>query len=74
MLLWALMLGAAQTVGALIVDRMRQRGEGTDPASAVCAILDEHLDRIATMLEGIQVISDQPEQPPEKPAKGKRNG
>ena len=49
-LLWALMLGAAQTVGALIVERFRQK-EGADPLTAIAHILDGHLERIGDVLE-----------------------
>lgn len=71
-LLWALMLGAAQTVGALIVERFRQK-EGSDPLVAIAHILDDHLERIGDALE----ISAEPEEIIEeeqpKPKRG-RNG
>lgn len=71
MLLWALMLGAAQTCGAIIVDKMRQR-DGTDPAAAIAHILDEQLGRIADVMESLTIVSggasddEEPEQQPRK--------
>lgn len=56
MLLWALLLGAAQTCGAIIVDKIRQR-DGTDPAAAIAHILDEQLVRIADVMESLTIIS-----------------
>jgi predicted RNA-binding protein with RPS1 domain len=68
-LLWALMLGAAQTVGALIVERFRQK-EGSDPLVAIAHILDDHLERIGDALEvGAEVeevIEVEEEQPKAK--------
>lgn len=72
-LLWALMLGAAQTVGALIVERFRQK-EGADPLTAIAHILDGHLERIGDVLE----IGAEPEEIIEEdepqPKKRGRNG
>ena len=69
-LLWALMLGAAQTVGALIVERFRHK-EGSDPLVAIAHILDQHLDRIGDALEADFEPEEVEEQP--KPKRG-RNG
>ena len=72
-LLWALLLGAAQTVGALIVERFRQK-EGADPLTAIAHILDGHLERIGDALE----IGAEPEEIIEEdepqPKKRGRNG
>jgi len=70
-LLWALMLGAAQTVGALIVERFRQK-EGADPLTAIAHILDGHLERIGDVLE----VGAEPEEiiEEEQPKKRGRNG
>ena len=71
-LLWALMLGAAQTVGALIVERFRQK-EGADPLTAIAHILDGHLERIGDVLEvgaePEEIIEEEPQ-----PKKRGRNG
>ena len=67
-LLWALMLGAAQTVGALIVERFRQK-EGSDPMVAIAHILDDHLERIGDALEigaGPEEIIEEEEPQPKK--------
>ena len=73
LLLWALLLGAAQTVGALIVERFRQK-EGADPLTAIAHILDGHLERIGDALE----IGAEPEEIIEEdepqPKKRGRNG
>ena len=73
-LLWALMLGAAQTVGALIVERFRQK-EGADPLTAIAHILDGHLERIGDALElgaDPEEIIEAEEEP--QPKKRGRNG
>jgi hypothetical protein len=71
-LLWALMLGAAQTVGALIVERFRQK-DGSDPLVAIAHILDDHLERIGDVLEiGAEPEEVEEEEQP-KPKRG-RNG
>ena len=71
-LLWALMLGAAQTVGALIVERFRQR-EGADPMTAIAHILDQHLERIGDALEADFEPEEIIEEEQPKPKRG-RNG
>jgi len=70
-LLWALALGAAQTVGAMLVERFRQR-DGTDPLAAIAHILDGHLERIGDALEADFEPEEVEEEQP-KPKRG-RNG
>jgi hypothetical protein len=70
-LLWALALGAAQTVGAMLVERFRQR-DGTDPLTAIAHILDGHLERIGDAIEG-QGEPEEIEEEQPKPKRG-RNG
>lgn len=68
-LLWALLLGAAQTVGALLVERFRQK-EGSDPLTAIAHILDGHLERIGDALEASaepeEIIEEEEPQPKTK--------
>lgn len=72
-LLWALMLGAAQTVGALIVERFRQK-EGADPLTAIAHILDGHLERIGDVLEVGAEPEEIIEEDEPQPKKRGRNG
>ena len=72
-LLWALMLGAAQTVGALIVERFRQK-EGADPLTAIAHILDGHLERIGDVLEVGAEPEEIIEEEEPQPKKRGRNG
>lgn len=72
-LLWALMLGAAQTVGALIVERFRQK-EGADPLTAIAHILDGHLERIGDALEVGAEPEEIIEEDEPQPKKRGRNG
>ena len=72
-LLWALMLGAAQTVGALIVERFRQK-EGSDPLVAIAHILDDHLERIGDALEIGAAPEEIIEEEEPQPKKRGRNG